>query len=100
MVPDRPSRNQPAPGLTAGNIGIRYLRHRARIFLLSNSVRIHNAYSLFVRLYCGHDARRLDCRMVPALRRDEELPSIGDLPRQSLVQTWPQTRATGGALMG
>ena len=38
---------------------------------------------------------------MPALRREAKLPSFGDLPRQSLVQTGPQTGATqGGALMG
>ena len=35
-----------------------------------------------------------------ALRREEELSSIRDLSRQALVQTWPQTRAISGALMG
>lgn len=37
---------------------------------------------------------------MPALRREEELPSIRDFPRQTLVQTWSQTGALSGALMG
>ena len=35
-----------------------------------------------------------------ALRREEKLPSIRDFPRKSLVQTWSQTGAISGALMG
>jgi hypothetical protein len=37
---------------------------------------------------------------VPTLRREEELPSIRDFPRKSLVQTWSQAGANRGALMG
>ena len=37
---------------------------------------------------------------MPALRRKEKLSSIRDLPGQALVQTWPQTGAVGGAVMG
>ena len=37
---------------------------------------------------------------MPALRREEELPSIRDFSRQTLVQTWSQTGANRGALMG
>ena len=37
---------------------------------------------------------------MPALRREEKLSSIRDLSRQALVQTWPQTGAISGALMG
>ena len=35
-----------------------------------------------------------------AVRREEKLPSIRDFPRQALVQTWSQTGAISGALMG
>ena len=35
-----------------------------------------------------------------AVRREEKLPSIGDFPRQSLVQTCSQAGAISGALMG
>ena len=35
-----------------------------------------------------------------ALRREEKLSSIRDLSRQALVQTWSQTGAISGALMG
>ena len=34
------------------------------------------------------------------LRREEKLSSIRDLSRQAFVQTWPQTCAISGALMG
>jgi len=37
---------------------------------------------------------------VSAVRREEKLPSIRDIPRQTLLQTWPQTGAHSGALMG
>ena len=37
---------------------------------------------------------------MPAVRREEKLPSIRDFPRQALVQTWSQTGANRGALMG
>lgn len=37
---------------------------------------------------------------MPALRREEELPSIRDFPGQPLVQTRPQTGAKRGELMG
>jgi hypothetical protein len=37
---------------------------------------------------------------VSTLRGDEKLSSIRDLPRQSLIQTGPQTGATGDVLMG
>jgi hypothetical protein len=37
---------------------------------------------------------------VSALRREEELSSYRDLSGQSLVQTWLQTCAISGALMG
>jgi hypothetical protein len=47
-----------------------------------------------------HDARFLDCRAVSAVWREEKLPSIRDFPRQILVQTWSQTGALSGALMG
>ena len=48
----------------------------------------------------GHDAGYLDCRAVPTLRSKEKLSSIRDLSGQALVQTWPQSRAISGALMG
>jgi hypothetical protein len=48
----------------------------------------------------GNHAGLLDCRPVSNLRGDEKLSSLGDLPRQSLVQTGPQTGAIGDALMG
>ena len=35
-----------------------------------------------------------------AVRREEKLPSLRDLPRQALVQTWSQAGAISGALMG
>ena len=35
-----------------------------------------------------------------AVRREEKLPSIRDFPRKSLVQTWSQTDAIRGVLMG
>jgi hypothetical protein len=37
---------------------------------------------------------------VSTLRSEEKLSSIGDLPRQALIQTWPQGGAISGALMG
>ena len=37
---------------------------------------------------------------MPALRREEKLPSIRGFPRQTFVQTWSQTRANRGPLMG
>jgi len=37
---------------------------------------------------------------LPALRREKKVSSIRDLPRQSVVQTWPQTGALSGDLMG
>ena len=37
---------------------------------------------------------------MPALRGEEELSSIGNLPGQTLVQAWPQTGAIYGAVMG
>src|ERR1035438_9436067 len=37
---------------------------------------------------------------MPAMRREEKLPSIRDFPRQTLAQTWSQTGAIRGALMG
>ena len=37
---------------------------------------------------------------MPALRGEEELSPIGNLSRQALIQTQPQTGAISGALMG
>ena len=37
---------------------------------------------------------------MPTLRRNEKLPSVRDLPRQSVVQTLPQAGAIGDALIG
>jgi hypothetical protein len=37
---------------------------------------------------------------VSAVRREEELSSLRDLSREGLVQTWSQTGANCGALMG
>jgi hypothetical protein len=42
----------------------------------------------------------MDCRAMPALRREEKLSSIRDFPRQLLVQTQAQTGAIRGTLMG
>jgi hypothetical protein len=47
-----------------------------------------------------HHAGFVDCRAVPALRREEKLSSIRDISGQTLVQTWSQTGALSGALMG
>jgi hypothetical protein len=47
-----------------------------------------------------HHAGLLDCRALPALRREKKLSSIRDLPRQSVVQTWPKASALSGDLMG
>ena len=35
-----------------------------------------------------------------AVRSEEKLPAVRDFPGQALVQTWPQTSAISGALMG
>ena len=37
---------------------------------------------------------------MPAMRREEKLPSIRDFPRESHVQTWSQTGANRDVLMG
>ena len=37
---------------------------------------------------------------MPALRREEKLSSIGNLPGQPLLQTWSETGALSGVLVG
>lgn len=48
----------------------------------------------------GHYAGHLDCGGVSALRRDQTLPPIRDLSRQTVLQTRIQNVALGGAVMG
>ena len=69
----------------------------------NSALRFHDPLQEVRREHPGsgrHYSRFVDCRTVPALRREEELPSIRDFPRKSLVQTWSQTGANRGALMG
>ena len=66
-------------------------------------MRLHHPLQEMRREYPGagrHHARFLDCGSVPALRRDQALSSLRNLPRQTVVQTRLQKAAPGGAVMG
>jgi len=67
------------------------------------ALRLHDPLQEVRREHPGsgkHHAGFLDWRAVPALWREEELSSIGDLSGQPFVQTRPRAGAIQGVLMG